>query len=92
MREALPLEEPLLEFRRVPLDYHHTWVETGISAGERLHPAYALLARVPKASDYQIHIRHTRTINLQEPLPDSIPLFERVSIFPQTLACSHPES
>src|SRR5260370_41070981 len=36
-------EGPFSKFHWEPLGYHHAWVETGIPAGERLHPAWALL-------------------------------------------------
>jgi hypothetical protein len=42
MKKAL-LRRTFFQIRWGPLGYHHTWVETGISAGERLHPAWALL-------------------------------------------------
>ena len=44
MKKAL-LRRTFFQIRWEPLGYHHTWVETGteIPAGERLHPAWALL-------------------------------------------------
>jgi len=44
MKKAL-LRRTFFQIRWEPLGYHHTWVETGIGipAGERLHPAWALL-------------------------------------------------
>ena len=41
MKKA-PLRRTFFQIRWEPLGYHHTWVETGIPAGERLHPAWAL--------------------------------------------------
>jgi hypothetical protein len=49
MKKALLSEEPFSKFRWEPLGYHHAWVETGIPAGERLHPAWALLRQTSRA-------------------------------------------
>jgi hypothetical protein len=51
MKKAL-LRRTFFQICWEPLGYHHTWVETGtgIPAGERLHPAWALL----RLKQYQI--------------------------------------
>ena len=58
MKKAL-LRRTFFQIRWEPLGYHHTWVETGIGipAGERLHPAWALLLSNTKCS----HPKQTRT-------------------------------
>jgi hypothetical protein len=52
MKKAPLSEGPFSGLHQEPLGYHHTWVETGYPAGERLHPAYALLFRQESLSDF----------------------------------------
>jgi hypothetical protein len=57
--EKGPVGRTFFEIRWEPLGYHHTWVETGtgVPAGERLHPALALL---PWKHNKCCHIKQTK--------------------------------